>query len=127
VVNVLVDTNILVDLLRSYQPSLEWKETLGDSIIGISSIVWLEVIQGAQDKRSRNTASTFLSQFEVVYITEADQKWAMKQVFQYKLSHNVDLTDALIAAPAHRLQLPLYTRNTKHFLPLLGDGVQQPY
>ncbi|MEZ4670167.1 MAG: hypothetical protein R3E39_19855 [Anaerolineae bacterium] len=44
----------------------------------------------------------------------------MKQLFRLRLSHNVDSFDFLIAALAHRLQLPLYTRNLKHFGPLLG-------
>lgn len=37
------------------------------------------------------------------------------------------MMDALIAAPAFCLQLPLYTRNTKHFLPMIPSLVQQPY
>lgn len=35
--------------------------------------------------------------------------------------------DCLIAASAHRLQLPLYTANRKHFDPLLSGLVRQPY
>jgi hypothetical protein len=31
------------------------------------------------------------------------------------------------SAPSYRLQLPLYTRNLKHFAPLLGKLAQEPY
>ena len=55
-----------------------------------------------------------------------DLNWAMQQLRQYRLSHNVGILDCLIAAPAHRLQIPLYTRNLKHLEPLLGTLAQQP-
>jgi len=35
--------------------------------------------------------------------------------------------DCLIAAAAFRLQVPLHTRNLKHFAPLLGELAQEPY
>lgn len=44
-----------------------------------------------------------------------------------RLSQNVDMMDCLIAASVHRLGLPLYTRNLKHFLPLIGDLACKPY
>jgi hypothetical protein len=35
--------------------------------------------------------------------------------------------DCLIAAPSHRLNVPLYTMNLKHFTPLLGALAVRPY
>ena len=43
------------------------------------------------------------------------------------ISHNVGSIDCLIASASHRLQLPLYTMNVKHFAPLLGGLAQKPY
>lgn len=37
------------------------------------------------------------------------------------------LVDSSIASVHPRLQLPLYTRNIKHFLPLISELAQQPY
>lgn len=37
------------------------------------------------------------------------------------------MNDCLIAAPAQRLGVPLYTRNLKHFSPLLGDLAVMAY
>lgn len=56
-----------------------------------------------------------------------DHEWAIKQMLRYHLSHNVGAFDCLIAAPAYRLRLPLYTHNLKHFAPLLGDLARRPY
>ncbi len=63
----------------------------------------------------------FLTTFELMCLTETDQLWAMKQYQIFRLSHGVGMNDCLIAAPAQRLGVPLYTRNLKHFSPLLGD------
>ena len=125
-VNIFIDTNIAVDLLRSYQPAVQWLETLGRIEVGICSIVYMEIVQGAPDKTKLRVATKFLSQFEIITLTDADQQWAMRQLTKFNLSHNVDLTDALIAAPAQRLNLPLYTR-TKHFLPTIPNLVFKPY
>lgn len=69
----------------------------------------------------------FLVNFEMVYLTEADQKWAMQRFAQYKLSHSIGHWDCLIASVSHRLSLPLYTLNLKHFSPLLGTLAVRPY
>jgi predicted nucleic acid-binding protein len=37
------------------------------------------------------------------------------------------MMDALIASAAYRLRVPLFTRNLKHFQPMLGPLVQKPY
>jgi hypothetical protein len=90
-------------------------------------MVWMEVLLGGRDKPSQRKALRFLTQFEMIYLVQADMDWAMQQLKAYRLSHNVGILDCLIAAPCHRLQVPLYTRNLKHFMPLLGAQVQQPY
>ena len=122
-----VDAVILVDFLRNYSPSLQWRNTNTNLLIAISPFVWMEVIAGAQNKVHQQKAAQFLKQFTLMYPTQADIKWAMKQFQAYHLSNNVGILDCLIAAPCYRQQLPLYTRNLKHFTPLLGALAQQPY
>jgi predicted nucleic acid-binding protein len=68
-----------------------------------------------------------LTDFEMVYPTDSDMDWGMLQLSRFHFSHNVGVLDCLIAAPAHRLQLPLYTTNLKHFTPLLGALAVRPY
>lgn len=65
--------------------------------------------------------------FEMIHLTEVDSHWAMQAQMVYELSHGVGMMDCLIASVSHRLQLPLYTHNLKHFSPLLGDLAQKPY
>jgi len=121
----LLDTTVLVDLLRGYPPALQWLE--GQELLGLSPITWLEIIEGAPDRPSQTRAVLLLQRFERVDLVSEDFDWAIAQALRFKLSHNTDMMDCLIAATAHRLNLALYTQNRKHFVPLLGALVQTPY
>lgn len=82
---------------------------------------------GADNKKRQTDLLKLLDQFQLVYPIARDMDWAMQQLKTYHLSHNVDMLDCLIAAPVHRLQMTLYTRNLKHFVPLLNTLASQPY
>lgn len=124
-VKALIDTNVVVDLLRKYLPAENW--LAGQRDLGVSRVVWLEILEGVENKYERQRALRLLNDFELVELAAGDFDWATQQLIRYRLSHNVDAFDCLIAAPGYRLQLPLYTRNLKHFVPLLGMLAQAPY
>ncbi len=121
----LIDTSIVVDLLRGYEPAQSW--FVEQQSLGISQAVWLEIIEGAQNQRSLQAALRLLRRFDQIEITSDDMAWAIRNLTQFKLSHNIDAFDCLIAASCQRFNLPLYTRNLKHFAPLIPPLVRQPY
>ena len=123
--NGLLDTAVLVDLLRSYPPALDW--FAGQEQLGITPIVWLELIEGARDAAAQKRAVWFLRHFERVDILSEDFDWAIERALMFKLSHGADMMDCLIASTAQRLDLPLFTPNLKHFVPLLGPLARKPY
>lgn len=123
----LVDAAVLVDMLRGYSPALNWGQTSKHLKLGVTPVAWLETVAGAKNRVKQTQAVRFLRGFPIVYLTQPDFDWAMTQFVKYRLNHNVDVLDALIAAPAHRLRIPLYTTNLKHFTPLLGALAQKPY
>jgi len=124
-VRALLDANILVDILPNYSPAENWLANQSD--LGITPVVWLEIIEGADNLTEQQRAISLLNDFELVELTVSDVEWAVRQLIRFRLSHNVEAFDCLIAAPSCRLQLPLYTRNNKHFALLLGGLAQQPY
>lgn len=124
-VEALLDTAIIVDVLREYPPAVAWLGQQGQ--LGVSSVVWLEIIEGAPDRRAEQTALALLRRFERIATTPDDMEWAIRQLLRFHLSHGLDAMDCLIAATSQRLSVPLYTRNLKHFTPLIGDLVQSPY
>jgi len=126
VVSALLDTSIIIDLIRGYPDAYKWLQS-SDKKFGVTRFVWLEVVQGAPNKQKQKAAITLLSDFELISTTEADVKWALESLMKVNLRHNVDAMDCLIAAPAQRLQKRLFTRNLKHFKPLLGELAVSPY
>jgi predicted nucleic acid-binding protein len=121
----LLDTSIVVDILRQYQPAESWLAQQGQ--LGVTRIVWLEIIEGAQTREWQSEAIKLLRRFDVVELTPSDLVWATEQLVQHRLSHSVDSFDCMIASASYLLRLPLYTANLKHFTPLLGKLAQVPY
>lgn len=122
---ILIDTSIAVDLLRGYLPAQTWY--LQQPRLAISQAVRLEIIEGVQNRRDLDKAYTFFATCQIVPLTLDDMEWATDQLARFRLSHNVDAFDCLIASASHRLQEPIYTHNLKHFVPLLGAMAVRPY
>lgn len=121
----IVDTSIIVDVLRGYSPAIAWFSSQNQ--IAISPFVVFELVEGTENKQALNRALNQIADMEVADFTTTDLAWARRQLIQYRLSHNLDTFDCLIAASAYRLQLPLFTRNLKHFSHLLGNLAVRPY
>ncbi len=87
----------------------------------------MEVVGGGSNKAKRLQAAKLLQQFDMIYLTQADFDWAMAQHMTYELRYGVGMMDCLIASVSHRLNIPLYTHNLKHFVPILDKLAQKPY
>jgi predicted nucleic acid-binding protein len=112
-------------LLRKQEAALSWYRSQPQ--LSISIIVKLEVIEGSQNKQDLRRNFQLLADFNPVYLNSLDFDWAVEQQIQYRLSHGIQFTDCLIASSAHRLELPLYALNMKHFSVLLGSLAMRPY
>ena len=123
----LLDTSIIVDILRSYPPAQQWFGATNLQL-GVTKFVWLEVIEGAISKRKQKHAIQVLNGFTLVPIDVLDIDWALVRLTNTVLAYSgIDLKDCLIASTSSRLQLPLYTQNLKHMRPLIGLLAQIPY
>jgi predicted nucleic acid-binding protein len=122
----IVDTTVVVHLLRRYAPALTWYRSISQPM-GVTPITWVEAMYGAGSKAKQAVCKAALSQFDLVYLTQTDQDWAMQQMEQYRLSHGVTTNDCLIASVAYRLQIPLYTHNLKDMMPMIGSLAIKPY
>ncbi|MFC2145766.1 type II toxin-antitoxin system VapC family toxin [Acidobacteriota bacterium] len=109
---ILVDSCIFIDIFRGntqlYQDLLKQKVLL-------SSIVHMELIQGARDKIELEKIDKFLKKFKVFPITQKISKKSMELIKTYSISHGLLIPDALIAATAIIKNFPLWTFNQKDF------------
>lgn len=123
----LVDSTVIIHLLRSDPSAIAWVQNLPDRL-GVTPITWLEVMFGAPGKSGQERAKATLARFDLSFFTPADQLWAMEQMERYRLSQGVGINDCLIASVAHRLQMPVHTHNVKDFLKILPSSlVIKPY
>ena len=124
-IDAIFDTTVVLHLYRKYQPAINWFNN--QQRYGVSSISWLEVMEGASNKANQTQCKNLLSQFDMFYPTSSDQQWAMQQLESFQFSHHIGKEDCLIASVVYRLQLPLYTHNLKDMTPLLGNLAVKPY
>jgi len=126
-IKAVLDTNILVHLLRQHPPAVNWFQGLGKQQLALTPIVWIETVRGARNTSERAQIIRFLRQFYIEHPTIDDNNWAMLQFSRFFLSHGTDFEDVLIASVAVRLSVPLYTLNIRHFAPLPDVDERKPY
>lgn len=120
----IVDTTVVIHLLRRYKPALAWFNN--NQVYGVISTTWLEVMEGATSKANQAQAKGILAQFEMLYLTPTDQQWGMNQLERFQFSHHIGMNDCLIASVAYRLGLTLYTHNLKDMTPMIGKLAVKP-
>lgn len=123
----IIETSVLVDLLRIHPPAIAWYQAQTQPLMGINPIIWMELIAGGQNKQERLRAARLLKNFSMSYLQPIDFDWAMRKQMVFELSHGIGMMDCLIASVSERLQIPLYTHNLKHFLPIIGSLAVKPY
>lgn len=120
----LLDTCVVIDLLRGRQPALSFVSGL-PATPSLSAMTATELIAGVRNTRERRQIDRLLNVYAVLDIGLAEASLAGDYVRQYGPSHSVDPIDALIAATATIHQRTLATLNLKHF-PMF-KGLKRPY
>jgi predicted nucleic acid-binding protein len=122
-----IDTSILIHLYRKHPNAVAWLKSQ-TQLLSITSIVWLEFMDGVPSKTGQKFCLSILDNFELIRLIEADQDWAMSQLKLYRLSKGVHDEDCLVASVCHRLQVPIYTHNVKDMQKLLPNTlVKRPF
>lgn len=113
---ILLDTNILIDVMRGYEPAaLRLDQLIRTHELLTSVVTYLELIEGCQNKQALNAVEKLLENFQILPIDISSSDRAADLVRQHNLSHGLLLADAFIAAIALENSFPLLTRNIKDF------------
>ncbi len=108
---IFLDTCILIDYSRNIIDIKEERK----SEYCFSSIVELEFIVGAQNRRELKKINSLVAGFNIVDTDQEIMDLATILTNKYALSHNMTVYDAIIAATCLVYDLPLWTLNTKDF------------
>ena len=112
---VLCDTNIFIHAFNGRQPTIERLQEIGFDQIVLSVVTLMELYQGMGNKVELAQMKRKIRYYDVVDIDIATSKLAASLVESYKLSHNLQIPDAIIGATAVVHQIPFYTYNVKDF------------
>lgn len=122
--SVLLDTSIVIDLLRGALPALDYARNLTETPT-CSEITRVEVVRGLRSGERRAT-ERLLGAVRWVPVDEAIARRAGEVGRRYRRSHRgLATADLIIAATALELDLALATLNVRHF-PML-PGLAAPY
>ncbi len=110
----ILDTNILIEILKNNQQTIE-QVSLLESHLQVSVISAMELLYGARNKQELLKLQQFLELFEVLHIDNDISKKALKLIQAHSKSHTLDIPDGLIAATCIQQKLPFLTYNFKNF------------
>ncbi len=119
------DTDILIWAQRNVGNAVDLLESADSRKFSIVS--YMEFIQSSKDKKMLAKCKNFLNtfSFEILPITPDISHRAAVFIEQFSLSHNLDITDSLIAATAFEYGLPLATSNYKDYKMIEGLEIKR--
>jgi predicted nucleic acid-binding protein len=111
----LFDTDILIWYLRANAKAAKAIEDSAQRCI--SAVSYMELLQGARNKKEIKVIRDFLKDtgFVIIPVTENISHRASVYMEEYCLKVQMSLADALIAATAAENNIQLYTGNNKHY------------
>ena len=108
----LVDTNVLIGILRGDSKLSDFVDSLSCSI---DTTVYVELIQGAKNKSDVEQIEIALTEYEMIHFNQAVSRKTISLIRTYSKSHGLLFADAVIAAVCLENQLGLITLNEKDF------------
>jgi len=116
----LIDTDVIIWYLRGNQKAYDLIHGIDEFCI--SSVTYMELVQGMRNKEELRTLQKTLKQWNVktIYISEEISARALFYMEEYFLSHSMELADSLIASTATSYGVKLITANDKHYKVVRG-------
>jgi predicted nucleic acid-binding protein len=123
----LIETTILVDLLRGQEAAITWVNSVSLQDRWVSVITYFELLAGCRNRREQRMVAREMRHYRLLHLTEETSRTALAWFERFHLSHGVGVLDSLIGATALTHHLILATLNTKHFGSFPGLRIERPY
>lgn len=123
----LLDSDVLIDLLRSYEPAVQWVDSVGDDELIVPGFAAMELIQGCRNKSEQRRVEVALRRFGIVWPETETCDRALALFARCYLQHGLGIIDALVAQLAVDFGVPLVTYNARHYSCAAELQIAQPY
>lgn len=121
VADVLLDTDILVDVIRNIPEAITYLQNLEQgAIVWLSSITYMELLIGCRNKTEQRKVERFVVRYQLAKLNEAITERAIALLQKYRLSHGLLIADGLIAATALVMDKPLASKNQRDYRFIVG-------
>ena len=81
---ILLDSDVMIDLLRQYPPAMRWFDALDeDEELALPGYVVMELIQGCRNKREQERLQRTVAPYGTVWLSPADCDRALEVFTQY--------------------------------------------
>src|ERR1043166_2184103 len=108
---ILLDTDIVVDVVRKNPPAVQWLTVLGANPIAISGFTEIELLAGCRSSLEQQKLTRTLQTFEVIWLSQHGCNHAVANYRSLHLRHGIGAFDAFIAQTAVEQGVPLQTFN----------------
>ena len=114
----LFDTDIFIWVQRGSRKAAALVDRTEERFLSVYS--YMELLQGAKNKKHHAYVNDFLSSFGFVTLPLSENigHRALIYIEEYAMSHGLRAGDALVAATAAENNLQLVTSNAKHLKPI---------
>jgi len=120
---IVLDTTVLIDLLRGHAPALSYLRSL-DEVPACSEVTRVEVMRGVRH-RERDATERLMQSLGWIGVDEQIARRAGTLGRRWRGSHLLATTDLIIAATAQELAAELATSNVRHY-PMFEE-LRPPY
>ncbi len=119
-----VDTTVIIDILRGFQPAIEWVESIERRFVA-SEVTRIEVLQGLRS-HERGAAERAFAALRWIAVDESIARRAGELGRRWRRSHrSLSLADLVIGSTAIEFGAELATSNVRHY-PMLPN-LRPPY
>jgi predicted nucleic acid-binding protein len=112
---VICDTNIFISLFRNIPQTVAELESIGSENVLIPSVSVMELYRGMQNKTELAEMQKKIRRYNILHFNEEVSKQAIELTNKFRLSHNLQIPDAIIGAMSIVYNTQLLTYNKKDF------------
>lgn len=123
---VICDTNIFISAFNGLSKTTEALAKIGSDNVLMPSITVMELYRGMDNKEQMAKMARKIKAYNILDFNEEVSQTAIELIKTFKLSNNLQIPDAIIAALSINYNLPLFTYNIRDFKFIPELNLYQP-